>query len=58
MSSATVLDTRTSYRSRSTQSSMTTTASTTQTGSPSLTFFQRAVHELVRSSHRRPRRPP
>jgi hypothetical protein len=53
MSSATVLDTRTPYRSRGTQSpAMTTTASTSQTGSPGLTFFQRSVHELVRSSHR------
>jgi hypothetical protein len=53
MSSPTVLDTRTPYRSRGTQTpAMTTTASTSQTGSPGLTFFQRAVHELVRSSHR------
>lgn len=52
MSRSTMIDTRTAYGGRNTQPSMTTTASTTQTGSPGLTLFQRAVHELVRSSHR------
>jgi hypothetical protein len=52
MSSAMVLDTRTPYRSRSTQMRLNTNASTSQTGSPGLTLFQRAVHDLLRGSHR------
>jgi hypothetical protein len=51
MSRATLLDTRTPYRSRNTQTQLNTTAPTSQTGSPGLTLFRRAVHDLVRSSH-------
>jgi|GEM_PF-2605925 len=52
MSGATLLDTSTPYRSRGTQTSAMVTATTSQTGSASLTFFQRAVHSLVCRSHR------
>jgi hypothetical protein len=51
MGSPSVLDTRTPYRSRNTQAPWDTTASSSQTGTPGLTLFQRAVHELIRSSH-------
>ena len=52
MSSARLLDTRTPYQSRSPQTHLNTAAPTSQTGSPGLTFFQRAVHDLILSSHR------
>ncbi|WP_422932210.1 HEAT repeat domain-containing protein [Singulisphaera sp. PoT] len=51
MSSAPVLDTRSPYQTRSTQPHMTITATSSQTGSPGLTLFNRAVHDLIRSSH-------
>src|SRR5271165_2188596 len=46
------LDTRTPYQSGSPRMRSNTTAPTSQTGSPNLTLFQRAVHDLLRSSHR------
>ena len=52
MSSQSDLDTRTPFRSRSETTPLNTTAPTSQTGTPDLTLFQRAVYDLVRSSHR------
>ncbi len=51
MSSAMMLDTGSLYRSRSTHTNLQIFSPTSQTGSPDLTLFRRAVHDLVRSSH-------
>jgi HEAT repeats len=52
MSGASILDTRTPYRSQSTQTPLNTTSPASQTGTPGLTLFQRYVHELIRNPHR------
>lgn len=53
MSSAALLDTRTPYdRNRSSSTHLNKVASGSQTGSPGLTFFRRAIHDLLRSGHR------
>lgn len=52
MSGVNLLDTRTPYRSSSTHVHLNIITPTSQTGSPGLTLYQRAIHNLIRGPHR------